>query len=246
MIQDTNYKYLFLFHKESANSHGYWTMLGDYSEKSINYRNNRGERYKGTGSLKEFAVIECVDDYDAWYLQRTVNEIFKVWTALTASRIIEIEMEPEMFVSVVKHLNKYKYDNVKLMEIFEAMHKKYKYNIWYGKVYFVECENDKLKIGETGDMNYRWDNLKDEEQNKATDIVSIVYSKDRLYDEAKLQLLCRNYKEDGNKKRNACKQSKGLSELFKNCDEVRNIWNKYTESMKKVSAEYIQGILNEV
>lgn len=242
-IEDTNYKYLFLFHKAISNGHRYWTMQGDYSNRSIDYRNNREERYKGTGCLEEITVIECNNEDDATDLQRAVNEIFKVWTALTSNMIIEIEMKPEIFISAVKCLNKYKYDNNKMIEIFDIVHNKYKHNIWYGQIYFIECDNNKLKIGETGDMSSRWNNLKLESQNKAKDIVSIVYSKDRLYDEARLHLLCRDYKTDGNKQRTKCKESKKLSELFKNCDEVRNIWNKYTETMKKVTKEYMQYIL---
>lgn len=242
-IEGSEYKYLFLFHKAISNSHRYWTMQGDYSDRSINYRNNREERYKGTGDLEELTVIECENEHEAWYLQRTINEIFKVWTALTSYMIIDIEMEPEIFISAVKCLNKYKYDNNKLIEIFDIVHKKYKHNIWYGQIYFIECENDKVKIGESCDMPSRWNNLKLEPQNRAKDIISIVYSKDRLYDEARLQLLCRKYKANGNKQRTKCKQSNGLSELFMNCNEVHDIWNKYTETMKKANAEYIQYIL---
>lgn len=243
MLEDTNYKYLFLFHKEMSKGHRYWTMQGDYSDKSIKYRNKREERWPGTGCLEELTVIECNNEDDATDLQRSVNEIFKVWTALTKNMIIEIEMEPETFISAVKCINKYKYDNNKLIEIFDIVHKKYKHNIWYGQIYFIECDNNKLKIGETCDMSSRWNNLKLESQNKAKDIMSIVYSKDRLYDEARLHLLCKDYKTDGNKQRTKCKESKKLSELFMNCNEVHDIWNKYTETMKKANTEYIQYIL---
>lgn len=233
---------LFILH--DANKNRFWTQIGNHGKYSSAYRAE--QRYYRLGSGCNFETIGFIDtpsEQECMDLQRAMTEIFKVWTAMTNQSVIEIKMKPDLFVSVVKYINKHKYNNREMLVVFEDLLERFEHLKWSGQVYFVECENDKLKIGETSSMSYRWDCLKEEDQNKATDIIEIIRTEDRLKDEAMLHLLCRDYKEDGNKERRECTQSKKLSELFTNCQEVRDIWKKYTEGKDRVDQRLIQYYL---
>ena len=243
---DRNYKYLFIFNKECEGYNLYWTMAGNYEAKSIEYRlpNSDMRRTYGTTTFNEIGVIECKDRDDAINLQRSMNEIFKLWQNGGGS-IIKINMKSETFIDCLKTIYKIMNDNNKMLELFRYVASKYeRYNKWSGYIYFIKCANNKLKIGETGDLDYRWYCLKLEDQNQATDIITAISVSDRKFVEAELHLLCRDYKTNGNKSRTDCPQSNKLSELFINCEEVINIWNNYWESYKGFNKEITEEYLN--
>lgn len=242
---DTNYKYLFVFNKECEGYNLYWTMVGNYDENSIKYRlpNSKMRIKYGTTTFNEIGVIECKDYEDAVNLQRSMNELFKLWH--TENAIIKINMKPETFIEYLNVIYKVMNDNNKMLQLFNLAASKYeRYNKYSGYVYFIKCANNKLKIGETGDINYRWHCLKLEDQNQATDIITAISVSDRKFVEAELHLLCRDYKTDGNKLRTDTKSSAKLSELFINCEEVINIWNNYWESYKGFNKEITEEYLN--
>lgn len=244
MIKQTNYKYLFVFHKESDDYNKYWTMCGDYTDKSIEYRLPEHRKNYGTEDLEELAVIECKDGDDAIDLQRSMNEIFKPWQSGGGS-IIKINMKPETFIECLKAIYRIMKDNTKMMEVFKYVASKYdRYNKYSGDVYFVTCENNKVKIGEANSIAYRWEDLRKEDQNKALDIIDVVSVKDRKYVEAELHLLCRDYKTNGNKSRTDCKQSDKLGELFIDNKETREIWNNYTMNLRHLKDSYIKDVID--
>lgn len=246
MLEDSNYKYLFVFNKECEGYNLYWTMTGNYDEKSIKYRlpNSDMRRKYGTTEFKEIGVIECKDYDDAINLQRSMNEIFKLWQNGGGS-IIKINMKPETFIECLKAIYKIMEDNDKMLELFKFVASKYeRYNIWSGDVYFVTCENNKVKVGEASSIAYRWGDLRKEDQNKALDIIDVVKVKDRKYVEAELHLLCRDYKTNGNKTRTNCKASNKLGELFIDNKETREIWNNYTMNLKHLRDGFIKDIID--
>ena len=248
MNKQTNYKYLFVFHKESDshfnNLDKYWTMCGDYTDDSVKYRLPEHRKNYGTEDLEELTVIECKDSDEAVDLQRSMNEIFKPWQSGGGS-IIKINMKPETFIACLKAIYRIMKDNTKMLEIFKYVASKYeRYNIWSGDVYFVTCENNKVKIGEANSIAYRWGDLRKEDQNKALDIIDVVSVKDRKYVEAELHLLCRNYKTNGNKSRTDCKQSDKLGELFIDNKETREIWNNYTMNLRHLKDNYIKDVID--
>lgn len=243
---DRNYKYLFVFNKECEGYNLYWTMAGNYDENSIKYRlpNSDKRRTYGTTTFNEIGVIECKDYDDAINLQRSMNEILKPWQNGGGS-IIKINMKQETFIDCLKAIYKIMEDNDKMLELFRYVASKYeRYNKYSGDVYFVTCENNKVKVGETGSIAYRWGDLRKEEQNKALDIIDVVKVNDPKYVEAELHLLCRDYKTNGNKTRTNCPQSDKLGELFIDNKETREIWNNYTMNLKHLSESFINDIID--
>ena len=243
---NTNYKYLFVFNKECEGYNLYWTMVGNYEDESIKYRlpNSRMRTRYGTTTFNEIGVIECKDGIEAINLQRSMNEIFKLWQNGGGS-IIKINMKPETFIDCLKAIYKVMNDNNKMLDLFKYVASKYeRYNKWSGDVYFVTCENNKVKIGEANSIGYRWGDLREEEQNKALDIIDVIYVKDRKYVEAELHLLCRDYKTNGNKTRTDCLQSDKLGELFTDNKETREIWNNYTMNLKHLMNGYIKDVID--
>lgn len=244
MNKQTNYKYLFVFHKECDGYNKYWTMFGDYTGDSIKYRLPEHRKDYGTEDLEELTVIECKDGYDAINLQRSMNEILKLWQNGGGS-IIKINMKPEAFIACLKAIYKIMEDNDKMLELFKYVASKYeRYNIWSGDVYFVTCENNKVKIGEASSIGSRWGDLRKEEQNKAINIIDVISVKDRKYIEAELHLLCRDYKTNGNKTRTNCPASNKLGELFIDNKETREIWNNYTMNLKHLRDGYIKDVID--
>lgn len=237
------YNYLFVFSKECEGYNKYWTSRGNYMSNSIKYRLPEHRKYYGAEDLEELTVIECKDELEAIYLQRAMNEIFKIWQNGGGS-VIKIDMKPETFIDCLKLIHNIMNDNNKMLELFNLVVSKFKHNKCNGQVYFVKCANNKLKIGETGDMSFRWEGLKKEEQNQAKDVIKVISVDDCKLVEAELQLLCRNYKTDGNKVRRDNNASKNLSELFIDCEEVINIWNNYWESYKGFKLEKSERYLN--
>lgn len=237
------YNYLFVFSKECDGYNKYWTSRGNYMANSIRYRSPEHRKDYGAEDLEELTVIECEDQLEAIYLQRAMNEIFKPWQNGGGS-VIKIDMKPETFIDCLKLIHKIMNDNNKMLELFKLVVSKFKHNSCNGIVYFVKCANNKLKIGETGSLDYRWEGLKKEEQNQAIDIIAAVSVDDRKFVEAELQLLCRDYKTDGNKVRRDDDASKNLSELFINCEEVINIWDNYWESYKGFNFKKPERYLN--
>lgn len=243
---DRNYKYLFIFNKECEGYNLYWTMAGNYDEESIKYRlpNSDKRRKFGTTTFNEIGVIECKDYQDAINLQRSMNELFKLWQNGGGS-VIKIDMKSEIFIDYLNLIHKIMNNNNKMLELFKLTASKYeRFNKYSGYVYFIKCANNKLKIGETGDLNYRWYCLKLEEQNQAIDIITAISVSDRKLVEAELHLLCRDYKANGNKTRTDCPQSDKLSELFIDCEEVINIWNNYWESYNGFKHKESERYLN--
>lgn len=243
---NTDYKYLFIFSKECNGFNQYWTMIGNYDDNSIRYRlpNSRMRTKYGTSDFKELTVIECKDRYDAIHLQRSMNEILKPWQNGGGS-IIKINMKSKTFVNCVKAIYNLMNNNDKMLELFRFVTSKYeRYNRRQGDVYFVTCENNKVKVGESNSIALRWSNLREESQNKALDIIDVVKVEDCRYVEAELHLLLRKYKTNGNKTRTDCPESDMLGELFIDNTEVREIWNKYTENLRHLKRTYINDIID--
>ena len=243
---NTNYKYLFVFNKECNGFNKYWTMIGNYEDNSIKYRlpNSSMRTRYGTTDLEELAVIECKDRYDAVHLQRSMNEIFKPWQNGGGS-IIKINMKSEIFINCLNAIYKIMNDNDKMLELFRYVASKYeRYNKQHGDVYFVTCENNKVKVGESSSVALRWGNLREEDQNKALDIIDVVKVEDCRYVEAELHLLFRRYKTNGNKTRTDCPESDKLGELFVDNIEIRELWNKYTMNLNHLKTSFIKDIID--
>ena len=215
------YKNLYILHKDNM----YWTCTGDESDYSKNYRKAQPERYNlGTG-WEEIGSIPTNSAAEAKELQLKINTVFKPFIILKS--VIFITMNEDLFLSCVRQhiLNA---DSSRMLEILNTITDQFDYNKKFGNVYFVECKNDKYKIGCTTDFVNRWKSLKNEEQNQAIYMIDVFKSDDMYLDEARLQCKCYKYKDNSNKDINYI-QEVGNSELYKKCNEVETIWREYDQ-----------------
>lgn len=229
MKKEELYNKLYILHNNHQYwKHSYWTQIGNDYDKSITYRSEQRE-LRNFKRYNEIYTMEFETAEECKRMQLTVNEVFKIWTANSEQMAIWIGVDTLLFTKILDYI-KSNIDNTDVLEtLMINLYNKYEAPKGYGTVYLVKCINDKLKIGESNDFKHRWPQLQEEKQNQAIEIIDTFNTSNRYYDEAILQLKCRKYKADGNKERTNCHQSKYLSELFNNCQEVIDIWNKYKE-----------------
>lgn len=215
------YNNLYILNKDKF----YWTCTGNESEYSKKYRLSLTDRYDlGTGWV-EIGMIPTNSDAEAKELQLKINTVFKPF--ITSKSVISITMKQELFLYCLRQIMKS--DNNRMITILDTITSQYAYNKTSGDVYFIECKNDKYKIGCTTDFVRRWNSLKNEEQNQAIYMIDIFKSNDMYLDEARLQCKCYNYKDNSNKEMQYI-QEVGNSELYKKCVELESIWKDYRDN----------------
>lgn len=215
------YNNLYILHKENY----YWTCIGNDSDYSKKYRLSLPDRYDlGTGWV-EIGMIPTNSDEEAKELQLKINTVFKPF--ITGNSVIVITMNKEIFLNYLRQIMNS--DNNRMLRLLDTITSQYDYTKKSGDVYFIECKNNKYKIGCTTDFVRRWNSLKNEEQNQAIYMIDAFKSNDIYLDEARLQCACYNYKDNSNKDINYI-QEIGNSELYKKCVEVERIWNSYKDT----------------
>lgn len=204
----------------------FWTMISADTEYCKNYRNDMQTKYCGN-LLEEIGKIDCKDEKECKLLQLSINTVFKPWTKGGGTKIT-LNISDSLFIDNCMGIYNDTYD------LYSALND-YSHKLVKGTVYLVKCANDKLKIGITTDMTRRIEDLKKEERNQVTEIIDTFKSEDTIKDEAVLHLLCSYYKESGNNGVK-CLQEACNSELYTDCEEVRNIWNEYKS--KSINGDY--------
>lgn len=220
-----NYKVLYIYKRRepvsrllrSISPKYFWTMCSNDTEYCKSYREKAQIKYCGE-TLEEIAKIECKDAKECKELQLTINQVFKAWTKGGGMKIF-MDIEDESFINDCNNIAQGIGDVDSIMS-------KYSHSTKKGTVYLAKCVNNKLKIGITTDINRRREDLKQEERNQVIDIIDTFESTDITRDEAKLHELCDSYKANSNKEVTWL-QDCGNSELFKDCQEVINIWSEY-------------------
>ena len=217
------YNNLYILNKDNY----YWTCIGNESEYSKKYRLSLTDRYDlGTGWM-EIDMIPTNSDAEAKDLQLKINTVFKPF--ITVNSVIFITMKQELFLYCLRQIMNS--DNNRMLRLLDTITSQYDYTKKSGDVYFVECKNDKYKIGCTTDFVRRWQSLKNEEQNQAICMIDVFESNDIYLDEARLQCACYDYKDNSNKEMKYI-QEVGNSELYKKCVEVERIWKDYDKRLR--------------
>lgn len=199
----------------------FWTMTTNDSVKEERKKQFQIDQLGITLDL--IGKIECKNSIECKLLQESINYVFKPW--ITKKCRIAIDMDNKEFVDIAKQIYNSKDDG----QIVNELICRYRHPIETGTVYLVKCANNKVKIGKTGrSVESRFEELKEEERNQAIEILDKFHSNDTALDEARLHLQCSKYKANGNGKFRYT-QEHGNSELFEDCKEVIDIWNKYKE-----------------
>lgn len=214
------YNNLYILNKDNM----YWTCTGNDSDYSKNYRKSAPERYCLGSGWVEIGMIPTNSDKEAKELQLKINTVFKPF--ISVKSMITIDMNQVEFLYYVQEL--INADNNYMLNILNTITEQFDYDKKFGDIYFIECKNDKYKIGCTTDFVRRWQSLKYEEQNQAIYMIDVFKTYDIYLDEARLQCKCYNYKDNSNKDINYI-QEVGNSELYKKCNEVESIWREYVE-----------------
>lgn len=214
---------LYILHKDNY----YWTCIGNDSEYSKKYRLSLTDRYELGSGWVEIGMIPTNSEAEAKELQLKINTIFKPF--IIVNSVILITMTQEFFLNIITQIMNS--DNNSMLTILDTITREYDYNKKYGYVYFIECKNNKYKIGCTTDFVRRWNSLKNEEQNQAIYMIDIFKSNDIYLNEARLQCACYNYKDNSNKVMKYI-QEVGNSELYKKCIEVERIWKDYDKRLR--------------
>ena len=217
------YNNLYILHKDNY----YWTCIGNDTEYSKKYRLSLTDRYELGSGWEEIGMIPTNSEAEAKELQLKINTVFKPF--IIVNSVILITMTQEFFLNCIKQIMNS--DNNSMLTILDTITREYDYNKKYGYVYFIECKNNKYKIGCTTDFVRRWNSLKNEEQNQAIYMIDIFKSNDIYLNEARLQCACYNYKDNSNKVMKYI-QEVGNSELYKKCIEVERIWKDYDKRCK--------------
>ena len=217
------YNNLYILHKDNY----YWTCIGNDSEYSKKYRLSLTDRYELGSGWVEIGMIPTNSEAEAKELQLKINTVFKPF--IIVNSVILITMTQDFFLNSIKQIMNS--DNISMLTILDTITREYDYNKKYGDVYFIECKNNKYKIGCTTDFVRRWNSLKNEEQNQAIYMIDIFKSNDIYLDEARLQCACYNYKDNSNKVMKYI-QEVGNSELYKKCIEVERIWKDYDKRLR--------------
>lgn len=232
------YNILYILHRTEGNTNIYWTQTGNDSQYSKDKRKGFELEYCGA----EFEQIaKCsfkAGAEEAKKAQLLVNETFKKWTNIGRNDKMQITInkEPDEFVSIVKEILDNRKDEDKLNEIQKHLiddecNKKYRLNKYLemldkGYIYLIRCSNNKLKIGYTNSICRRLEELRQNPKVQALELVDSFSTDTMSKDEALLHRLCSKYKCDSNGEI-TCLQDHGNSELFEDCKEVIDIWNKY-------------------
>lgn len=211
-------------------SNFYWTMCSDDTEYCKNYRIREQQR-RFNELLKEIDCIECKDDYEAKFLQLTINEVFKPFTDGGGMKIT-IKLGQFKFIKFCNYIKVNIDNDNKLRDLFIEM-TNFKYEKKSGFVYLVKCKNDKLKIGTASDFTSRWLDLQKEERNQAIEVIDTFKTNDVRLAEGALHLYCRKYKTNGNKEVKYL-QDVGNSELFENNKYVIESFNKFKEKLCQI------------
>ena len=217
------YNNLYILHKDNY----YWTCIGNDSEYSKKYRLSLTDRYELGSGWVEIGMIPTNSEAEAKELQLKINTVFKPF--IIVNSVILITMTQELFLNYIKQIMNS--DNNSMLTILDTITREYDYVKKYGDVYFIECKNNKYKIGCTTDFVRRWNSLKNEEQNQAIYMIDIFKSNDIYLNEARLQCACYNYKDNSNKVMKYIQEA-GNSELYKKCIEVERIWKDYDKRCK--------------
>lgn len=219
------YKYnnLYVLNKDNY----YWTCTGNDSDYSKNYRKSAPERYSLGSGWVEIGMIPTNSDEEAKELQLKINTVFKPF--ISVKSMINIDMNQAEFMYYVQEL--INADNNCMLSILDTITEQFDYTKTSGDVYFIECKNDKYKIGFTTDFVRRWNSLKNEEQNQAICMIDVFKSNDIYLDEARLQCKCYDYKDNSNKEMKYI-QEVGNSELYKKCIEVERLWKDYDKRLR--------------
>lgn len=238
------YNKLYIEHRVDNNHNIYWTVQGNDSEISTKYRKEKTLKYCNA-EFNVIASFEFKDDIEAKLCQLLLNDMFKAYTNIGNYKSMQIciSKKPEEFIELAKEIAGNRHNDSKLEEIFEDICKEYDNSHSYrvgkvklyesseqGSIYLVKCVNDKLKIGKTNDLQRRFNQLKECNSVKAIEIIDSFNTYCMSLDEARLHFKCRKYKCNSNGSVNYL-QDKGNSELFEDCEEVMEIWNKYKESI---------------
>lgn len=217
------YNNLYILHKDNY----YWTCIGNDSEYSKKYRLSLTDRYELGSGWVEIGMIPTNSEAEAKELQLKINTVFKPF--IIVNSVILITMTQEFFLNCIRQIMIS--DNSSMLTVLDTITREYDCSKKYGDVYFIECKNNKYKIGCTTDFVRRWNSLKNEEQNQAIYMIDIFKSNDIYLDEARLQCLCYNYKDNSNKVMKYI-QEVGNSELYKKCIEVERIWKDYDKRLR--------------
>ena len=217
------YNNLYILHKDNY----YWTCIGNDTEYSKKYRLSLTDRYELGSGWEEIGMIPTNSEAEAKELQLKINTVFKPF--IIVNSVILITMTQEFFLNCIRQIMNS--DNSSMLTVLDTITRQYDYNKKYGYVYFIECKNNKYKIGCTTDFVRRWNSLKNEEQNQAIYMIDIFKSNDIYLNEARLQCACYNYKDNSNKVMKYI-QEVGNSELYKKCIEVERIWKDYDKRCK--------------
>ena len=217
------YSNLYILQKDNY----YWTCIGNESEYSKKYRLSLPDRYELGSGWVEIGMIPANSEAEAKELQLKINTVFKPF--ITERSIINITMDKDAFLRFALAIRNC--DNEHLLCYLNAITEQCERSKKSGCIYFIECANDKYKIGCTTDFVRRWNSLKNEEQNQAIYMIDIFKSNDMYLDEARLQCACYSYKDNSNKELKYI-QEVGNSELYKKCIEVERIWKDYTKRLR--------------
>ena len=225
----TEYKTLYIYRNKELNSKiarylfpkYFWTICSADTDYCKEYRSKMQLKYCKE-ELVEIDHIQCKNAAECKKLQLSINMIFKAWTKGGGMKIF-LDIDDAQFIVHCHDIARGQVD------IDDIMHK-YACNKVSGVVYLAKCVNNKLKIGITTNLDKRKEDLKNEERNQVIDIIDTFESKDIKADEAKLHKSCELYKANSN---GGVKylQDCGNSELFDDCQEVIDIWNKYKDNV---------------
>jgi len=236
MINNNNYNKLYLVYRLHNGNNIYWTETGNDTPYSISRRKGFELDYCGA-EFTQIADFEFNTSYEAKSAQLAVNEVFKKWenTYDYKSSQINISIKPTEMIEIVTDIVRHIDDNNYTTDIMNKLIDRFDLSKWLkglnsGYVYLMECANNKYKIGKTHCVNERFERLKKDDDYIAIKLVDYFHTTDSGRAEAMLHKLCSKYKESANTEI-TCPQDRGNSEMFKKCDEVMEIWNKYKESI---------------
>lgn len=232
------YNILYILYRKDGNNNIYWTQTGNDTPYSKGKRKEYELKYCGA----EFEQIaRCsfkAGAEETKKAQLLINETFKKWTNVGCCKNMQITInkEPDEFVSIVKEILDNRNNEDKLNEIQKHLiDNEYNKNCGLDKylemqdrgyIYLIRCANNKLKIGYTNSICRRLEQLRQNPKVQALELVDSFSTDTMSKDEALLHRLCSKYKCDSNGEI-TCLQDHGNSELFEDCKEVIDIWNKY-------------------
>lgn len=233
---------LYIVYREDNGKHIYWTLIGNDSQRSKDYRNQAQLKYCNA-TFTDLTEFTFNSDKETKETQLLINELFKPWTNKNEYKAMQICINKNMteFAELVKEIVDNRKDDEYIDRIagrlldeyimsssFKIGHTRIYESCEQGYIYLIKCANNKLKIGKTNDLARRFEELKKCPKVMAIEILDKFNTRCMSKDEAKLHSLCSKYKCSANEEIKYL-QSIGNSELFEDCKEVIDIWNKYKE-----------------